>query len=126
DVAVSSTALVGVKRGDGRSVGGHLAKGWRSWRSTGGGHPPPAGAAPLPCHFRLPRTRHEGIKKPPALGVQPSPPWHAQRPRRTCRIVSRPTVNSRYLLSVLVDESAEDLGQVRRCSTGQWRRSLSR
>jgi len=47
--------------GDGRAVGGHLAKGWRSWRSTGGGHPPPAGAAPLPYHCRLPHTWHEVI-----------------------------------------------------------------
>jgi hypothetical protein len=31
-------------------------------------------------------------------------------------------VNRRYLLSVLVDEPAEDLGQARRFSTGLWRR----
>ena len=36
--------------------------------------------------------------------------------------LSAATVNRRYLLSVLVDEPAEDLGQARRCSTGLWRR----
>ena len=59
---VVSVLLYDLHEATGEPVGRHLAKGWRSWRSTGGGHPPPAGAAPLPYHCRLPRTWHEVIK----------------------------------------------------------------
>jgi hypothetical protein len=67
-----------------------ILQGWRSWRSTSEGHPPPARAAPLPYLRRLPPIRHEVIKQLPALRIQPPPPWYARRPRGTCRVASRP------------------------------------
>ncbi len=87
------------------------------------GHPPPARAAP-------PAPAIAGCRVPGTRSVNSHQRFaFSRRTAVACPAASShvpdcqpPTVNRCYLLSVLVDEPAEDPGQARRCPAGQWRR----